>query len=360
MEIKTSAETSRVSRVPIAAWLLVCCAMVFGMIVVGGATRLTHSGLSITEWQPIVGTLPPLSESDWNIAFEKYKLTPEYQKVNAGMALDAFKGIFWWEYLHRLLGRTIGTVFLLPLIWFWVQKRLDRPLGLRLLGIFILGGMQGAMGWYMVQSGLVDDPRVSQFRLTAHLLLAFAILAAMFWTALDLLRAETGHRANEEQLPEDPRQIRIFAWCISAAVVYMITTGGFVAGIRAGFAYNTFPLMNGAFIPPEILMIEPWWKNFFYNMAAVQFDHRIGAWLLAILLPVFWWKTRSSQWSGLARASNILLLALVVQISLGISTLLMVVPVGLAATHQAGAVVLFCAALNVNNLLRRRPATPPA
>lgn len=351
---------ARSPRFAAAVWLLVCCAMVFGMIVVGGATRLTHSGLSITEWQPIVGTLPPLSDADWNVAFDKYKLTPEYQKVNAGMSLESFKGIFWWEYFHRLLGRTIGTVFLLPLIWFWARKRLDKPLGLRLLGIFVLGGMQGAMGWYMVQSGLVDDPRVSQFRLTAHLLLAFAILGAMFWTALDLLRESATSRQPAGRMPEDPRQIRIFAWYISAALVYMLATGGFVAGIRAGFAYNTFPLMNGAIVPPEIFMLEPWWKNFFYNMATVQFDHRLGAWLLAVLVPVFWWKSRSCDVAGVRGAASLLLLVIAVQITLGISTLLMVVPVWLAATHQGGAVVLFCAALNVNHLLRGAPATRPA
>lgn len=338
----------------VAAWLLLCCVMVFAIIVVGGATRLTHSGLSITEWQPIVGTLPPLSAQDWQDVFDKYKATPEYRKVNAGMSLEAFKGIFWWEYFHRLLGRTIGAVFLLPLLWFWWRGGIDASLRIRLVGIFILGGLQGAMGWYMVQSGLVDDPRVSQFRLTAHLLLAFAILAAMFWTALGLLRAdETGDTAAYP--------LRRLAWFITAVTAYMVATGGFVAGIRAGFAYNTFPLMNGSVIPPEILMLEPWWKNFFYNMATVQFDHRVGAWLLAVLVPMLWWRARGEFTTpGLRKACDMLLAALVIQIALGISTLLMVVPVGLAVTHQAGAVVLFCAALNLNHLLRRRRTTRPA
>ena len=159
------------------------------MVVVGGVTRLTHSGLSITEWQPIVGTLPPLSAADWNDAFAKYQATPEYAQVNQGMPLDAFKGIFWWEYFHRLLGRAIGVVFLLPLVWFAVRGRIPPGYALRLLAIFVLGGLQGALGWYMVQSGLIDDPRVSQLRLTAHLGLAFLIFGAMFWTALSLLRA---------------------------------------------------------------------------------------------------------------------------------------------------------------------------
>ena len=335
---------------PVAAWLLVCCVMVFGIIVVGGVTRLTHSGLSITEWQPIIGTLPPLSSEAWQATFDKYKLTPEYLQVNQGMSLDAFKGIFWWEYFHRLLGRTIGMVFLLPLLWFWWRRRIGRPLAWRLTGIFVLGGLQGAMGWYMVQSGLVDNPRVSQFRLTAHLALAFAILAAMLWTALGLLHpARAGVVAGDERRRLQSR----VGWYVTAVVCYMIVTGGFVAGIRAGFAYNTFPLMNGRVVPPEIFMLEPWWQNFFWNMATVQFDHRVGAWLLAVLVPWFWWHSRAGALDARARwALNLLLAMLVVQIALGISTLLLSVPVWLAASHQGGAVLLFAAALNLNHALR--------
>ncbi len=322
--------------------------MVFGMIVVGGATRLTHSGLSITEWQPIVGTLPPLSEADWMVAFDKYRLTPEYLQVNKGMSLDDFKGIFWWEYAHRLLGRTIGLVFLFPLLWFIGRKRVDRAMAWRLGGIFVLGGLQGAMGWYMVKSGLVDNPRVSQFRLTAHLSLAFLIFGAMYWTALGLLE-------RQPRLPSAASSgSHRLAHIILALVVWMIVTGGFVAGIRAGFAYSTFPLMNGHWIPPEIFMLEPWWKNFFYNMATVQFDHRLGAWALALLVPWFWLRTRREALPQPARlASHALLLMLAVQITLGISTLLLRVPVPLAAAHQAGAVLLFAAALSVVQALRR-------
>jgi len=338
----------------VVTWLLACCLMVFCMVVVGGATRLTHSGLSITEWQPIVGTLPPLSDADWREAFDKYRQTPEYRQVNAGMSLEAFKGIFWWEYFHRLLGRTIGVVFLLPLLWFWGRKMIGGVLAWKLAGIFVLGGLQGAMGWYMVKSGLVDDPRVSQFRLTAHLLLAFAIYAAMFWTALDLLHPAATRTADP---PRVPARLRRLGWWITAIIVYMVATGGFVAGIRAGFAYNTFPLMNGHFIPPEIWMLDPWWKNFFYNMATVQFDHRLGAWLLAFIVPWFWWQARSTPLTPRARhAAHLLLAMLVVQITLGISTLLLVVPVALAAAHQGGAVLLLTAALCVNHSLRQDPA----
>src|SRR5450631_576046 len=192
------ATTSRMTDAPraargepraVALWLLACCALVFAMIIVGGVTRLTHSGLSITEWQPIVGTLPPLTTADWNEAFTKYQATPEYAQVNRGMTLGAFKSIFWWEYFHRLLGRAIGVVFFVPLLWFAVRRRIPPGYVPRLMGIFALGGLQGALGWYMVQSGMVDDPRVSQLRLTAHLVLALIIFAAMFWNALSLLRS---------------------------------------------------------------------------------------------------------------------------------------------------------------------------
>ncbi len=336
-------------RRAVAIWLFVCCALVLAMVVVGGVTRLTHSGLSITEWQPIVGTLPPLTDADWQEAFAKYQATPEYRQVNHGMALAEFKGIFWWEYFHRLLGRAIGVAFLLPLLWFALRRELPRGFAWKLAGIFVLGGLQGAMGWYMVQSGLVDDPRVSQFRLTAHLGLALAIFAALLWAGLSIAYPRRAALASPPQ-----RAVRRFARAIAALVFVMALTGGFVAGLRAGLAYNTFPLMNGAIVPPEIFVLEPWWKNFFYNMATVQFDHRLIAWALALLVPALWWRLRTTD--GLparARTGASLLLALVaVQISLGIATLLHAVPLPLAAAHQAGAVLVFAAALNVAHALR--------
>lgn len=334
---------------PIAIWLLVCCALVFAMVVVGGVTRLTHSGLSIVEWQPIVGTMPPLGQSDWDELFEKYHQTPQYKKINVGMSLEEFKGIFWWEYFHRLLGRVIGLAFFVPFVYFLAKKAIDRPLGLKLVGIFFLGGLQGAMGWYMVKSGLVDNPHVSQYRLTAHLGLAFAIYAAMFWVALELLYP-VGTSLSSSGLGS----LRRFSTALTTLIFIMILSGGFVAGIQAGFAYNTFPLMNGHIIPPEIFMLEPWYRNFFDNMATVQFDHRLIAWILAILIPVFWFKSRKLPLSGSARlACTLLLVMLGIQISLGISTLLLVVPLALAAAHQAGAVLLLTAALWVNYQLRR-------
>src|SRR5471030_2728463 len=316
------------SRRAMAWWLLACCALLFAMVVVGGVTRLTHSGLSIVEWQPILGTLPPMNEAQWLETFGKYQLTPEYQKVNQGMSQDAFKTIFWWEYCHRLLGRVIGFVFLLPLLWFWWRGRIDRPLALKLAGIFVLGALQGAMGWYMVKSGLVDDPRVSQYRLTAHLSIALAIYATMLWTALGLLYPLARGKVTS------PAPLRRVSWIVTAVVAYMVVTGGFVAGIRAGFAYNTFPLMNGHLVPPEIFMLEPWHRNFFNNMATVQFDHRLGAWLLALLVPWFWLKARRVEVSPRARLTGHLLLGmLALQVTLGIATLLLLVPIPLAAAH---------------------------
>lgn len=336
------------SRKQVAAWLLICCALLFAMVVVGGVTRLTHSGLSIVEWQPIVGTVPPLNEAQWQETFHQYQQTPEFKLVNHKMDLEEFKGIFWWEYFHRLLGRSIGAVFLLPMLYFLARKKVDRPLGWKLAGIFMLGGLQGAMGWYMVMSGLVDDPRVSQYRLTAHLGIAFLIYAAMFRVALGLLLPEGGRPASGRV-----QSLGRFALGLTALIFVMVLSGGFVAGIRAGFAYNTFPLMNGHWIPPEIFMIEPWYLNFFNNMATVQFDHRLIAWLLAFLVPLFWWKSKQAALPGRARlACHALLAMLAIQISLGITTLLLVVPIPLAAAHQAGALTLFTVALWVGRELR--------
>ncbi len=329
-------------------WLFACCALVFAMVVVGGVTRLTHSGLSITEWQPIVGTVPPLSESAWNDAFTRYRVTPEYRDVNHGMTLREFKGIFWWEYFHRLLGRAIGVAFLLPYLWFLLRRRIPPGYAKPLAGIFVLGGLQGALGWFMVESGLVSDPRVSQFRLTAHLGLAFLIYAAMLWTGLSLMFTGRVDRGQP-----GVRRARRLAFGVAALVFAMVLSGGFVAGIRAGFAYNTFPLMQGRWVPPEIMMLSPWWKNFFWNLATVQFDHRMIAWLLALSIPYAWWQLRRSQAPLRARrGADVLVAGLAVQVSLGIATLVNVVPVPLAAMHQAGALVVFTLALNVAHALR--------
>jgi len=316
------------------------------MVVVGGVTRLTHSGLSIVEWQPLVGTVPPLSEADWQTVFEKYRQTPEYKLVNRGMSLAEFKAIFWWEYFHRLLGRLIGVVFLLPLAWFGWRGGIDRRLGWKLAGVFVLGGLQGAMGWYMVASGLVDEPRVSHLRLTAHLGLAFLILGAMLWIAFDLLFPP--HREQRSR----PGPARLAA-VVAALVFLQVLAGGLVAGIRAGKAYNTFPLMNGHLVPPETFMLDPWWLNFFNNMAAVQLDHRLLAWLLLFLVPWLWLRVRRSDAGARARlGADLLLGLLLVQFALGVWTLLAAVPVGLGAAHQGVAVLVFAAALYSVHALR--------
>lgn len=325
-------------RRSVAAWLFLCAAMVLVMVVVGGITRLTHSGLSIVEWQPLVGTLPPLSHADWEALFAKYRETPEFRLVNFDMDLAGFQTIFWWEWIHRLLGRLIGVVFLLPFLWFLLRGRLERSLAWQLAGVFVLGALQGALGWYMVASGLIDDPRVSHFRLTAHLGVALAIFAAEFWIALELL-APAGRSGRTAPLGR-------FGGAIVAVVFVMSLSGGLVAGLRAGYAYNTFPLMSGHVVPPEILMLEPWWKNFFYNMATVQFVHRSIAWLLIVLVPLLWWRALAAPLAASQRrACHLLLAVLALQVVLGIVTLLYGVPVSLGAAHQGGAVLLLAASI---------------
>ena len=325
----------------VAGWLLVCAALVFAIVLVGGVTRLTRSGLSIVEWQPLIGVLPPLSPADWEALFARYRETPEFRLVNFDMTLEGFKGIFWWEYLHRLLARGIGLVFLLPLLFFQFTKRLDRRLALKLWGIFALGALQGAMGWIMVKSGLIDDPKVNPVRLSLHLGLALAIFSAELWLALQLLSPRKG-------------KLERLSLALPFVIFAMALSGGMVAGLRAGYAYNTFPLMNGHLVPPEVLMLEPWWQNFLYNMATVQLVHRAFFWLLCILIPLAWWRTRHTL------AGNALLAAFVLQGTLGISTLLAGVPVGLGAAHQGGAVLLLAAAVWLAHATRTRVRTRPA
>jgi len=349
--MKTSVIPTQPTRnqTAIAIWLLICCALVFAMVIVGGVTRLTGSGLSIVEWQPLIGTIPPLSEQDWAMLFEKYQQIPQYALVNKDMSLDAFKGIFWWEYFHRLLGRLIGLVYFVPLVYFVVRKQVDRVLGLKLFGIFILGGLQGLMGWYMVMSGLSENIHVSQYRLTAHLGLAFVIYAAMFWVATGLLssRSTANTAASNTDSTRFLVKVRRFSLALTGLIFIMVLSGGLVAGIHAGKAYNTFPLMDGFLIPPALFVLDPWYRNFFDNITTVQFDHRLIAWLLIFLVPYFWFKAiRTAGLSASARlACHLLLLMLIIQAGLGITTLLLAVPLTFAAAHQAGAVLLFTAAL---------------
>ena len=330
----------------VAVWLLACCALVFAMVVVGGITRLTHSGLSIVEWQPLVGTVPPLNEGQWQETFRKYQATPEFRLVNRDMTLAGFKSIFWWEYFHRLLGRLIGVVFFVPLAAFVVRGRIRGPLAWKLAGVFLLGALQGAVGWYMVKSGLVDEPRVASLRLASHLGMALLIYASMLWIALGLL-APRG-------TPAAPAARRHAALLV-VLVFLMVLTGALVAAIHAGLAYNTYPKMNGAWVPPEILALAPWWKNFVYNMATVQFVHRCLAIVIALTVIALWLRLPRAGATDRARIwSDALILAVALQVGLGIATLLMRVPVPLAALHQSGAVIVFTCALGVLHSVTRR------
>jgi cytochrome c oxidase assembly protein subunit 15 len=337
-------------RKQVVGWLVVCGILVFCMIIVGGATRLTHSGLSIVEWEPIVGTIPPLNDTDWNQVFDEYKGSPEYQLINFGMSLDEFKVIFWWEYFHRLLGRLIGFVFFVPFLFFLLTRRLNAGLTGRLLGIFALGGLQGGMGWYMVASGLVDEPNVSQYRLTAHLGIAFLIFGAITWTAMSVLYP------SKTNLSVPVRSMYKTSVAVSATLFLMVLSGGFVAGLQAGLIYNTFPLMGNSLIPPNLFALTPFWTNFFDNMTTVQFDHRIIAYILAIMIPIFWFKLRRRDVSNRTKTlSNLLLGLLALQIVLGITTLIYHVPTVLGVAHQAIGSLLFITSLAVTqSIISRR------
>ena len=329
-----------------ARWLAACCALVVVMIMVGGITRLTGSGLSIVEWQPVAGVLPPLGDAQWQELFGKYQQTPEFRQRNHDMDMAGFKRIFWWEYTHRLLGRVIGVVFVVPFLWFLFKRRLDEDVAWKLGGIFLLGAVQGALGWFMVQSGLVDEPRVSSLRLAAHLGLAFVIYGAMLWVALDLVRRE--RFANTDGL-------RGRAGTMVSLVFLQVLAGALVAGIHAGKAFNTFPLMDGHFVPPDIGMLEPWWANFIHNMAGVQFTHRILAFAVALMAVGLWLEVRRDLPNARARFwSNVLLGAVALQFVLGVLTLVTGVPVNLGALHQAGAVAVFSVAIALRHALREQ------
>lgn len=322
----------------VGTWLLVCAAMVLAMVVIGGVTRLTGSGLSIVEWRPVMGFLPPLSDADWQRVFDLYRATPQYLEINAGMTLAEFRGIFWWEYIHRVWGRAIGLVFFVPFIWFVVRGHVRGRLAGRLALIFVLGGAQGALGWYMVRSGLVDVPEVSQYRLAAHLSLAFVIYAALVWTGLSLM-----FRPHATIADSAHRRVRTLAGVALGAVALTVLSGAFVAGTDAGLIFNTFPLMDGAIVPPDYF---PTAAAPFEDHATIQFHHRVLAFLSTALVVAVWWQSRWLALAPRARmAVNVLLAALAVQVALGIATLLLQVPVSLAALHQAGAVVLFTTAL---------------
>lgn len=319
------------ARRAVAIWLLAVAGMVFAIVVIGGLTRLTESGLSIVSWRPFTGWLPPLGEAAWQEVFSQYQAYPEFQKVNAWMTLADFKGIFWLEFIHRLWGRLIGLVFLLPFLWFLWRGVLDGQLKLKLSGLFVLGGLQGGLGWYMVQSGLVDRPDVSQYRLTAHLALALVIFGLALWMALGLLGGG------------GMRQHRAFGRGLGLLGLIFLTilSGGLVAGTDAGFAYNTFPLMDGDWLPAGLFAGEPAWLSAFQDPITIQWDHRWLAKLTALAVLAYGaWTAYRGVTPTQARALWLLVGAVALQVSLGVATLLSVVFIPLAAAHQAGAVVL--------------------
>lgn len=331
----------------IATWLLACCVTLLLLVMVGGATRLTGSGLSIVEWRPVTGILPPIGEHAWQAELDKYRQSPEYQKVHRGMSVQQFKTIFWFEYWHRVLARLLGVLFAVPLLWFWWRGRLPRRLHWPLLGVLALGAAQGYMGWYMVRSGLVDIPRVSPYRLAAHLSLALSIFAAMAWIALGLVWP----RKPGQRSPARP-------WLLLAAVgvVATIIMGAFVAGLRAGYIYSTFPLMDGQWIPDGLLWLQPAWLNLFENPLAVQFLHRVLAIGTLLLALAAWGMGRRDADRGRRVTLDLLATLVMLQVGLGIATLLNHVPVWLGTLHQGGAVLVLTAILAAAHMARGLPA----
>jgi cytochrome c oxidase assembly protein subunit 15 len=329
----------------VAGWLFAIAGMILLMIALGGATRLTGSGLSIMEWAPLSGTLPPLSHAEWDRLFALYREIPQYRLVNPAFGLADFQHIFWLEWIHRLFGRLIGLAFLLPAAWFWLTGRLDRRMLARLAAIFLLGGLQGAVGWFMVASGFfADSTAVSAYRLVVHLALALTLFAAVLWTGLDLAG---GHPIAA------PRLLRIGAGSTACLVAVTIVAGGFVAGIHAGLDYNSFPLMDGQWVPSGYAALHPFLRNLTENVASVQFDHRLLATLTAaVALATLCAGLRSAAARGLRARLAALGCAVVLQYGLGVATLLAVVPIDLAVAHQVGATLLLTASLVLLHPLR--------
>jgi len=332
-------------------WLIVCLFLIFAMVILGGVTRLTGSGLSMVNWHPIHGVIPPLTQEQWQEEFGHYQQSPEYQKINQDMDVEDFKSIFWFEFSHRLLGRILGLVFLIPFLYFWWRKQIRPGLTPKLIIMFCLGGFQGLLGWYMVKSGLVNNPHVSQYRLTAHLSSAILIYGFILWIILDLAR-------DKAYLPLASSSISAWRrWSIALTVLLLLTimSGGFVAGLDAGLIYNTFPLMGGEWIPQGIGALTPWYQNLFENKVTVQFDHRLLAMTSGVLLIGWYIKGRARfDEAGTTRSFKLIGMMVIIQVILGISTLLLQVPVWLGAAHQAGALLLFTVMLfNLHTLSRK-------
>jgi cytochrome c oxidase assembly protein subunit 15 len=324
----------------VSIWLWSVAALVVAMIIVGGATRLTESGLSITEWKPLLGAIPPLNDADWVTAFEKYKEIPQYHVMNSGMSLAEFKAIYWWEWGHRFLGRFIGIAFALPFVFFWFTGRLKRGSGAKFLGVLALGGVQGFIGWYMVKSGLVDRIDVSQYRLALHLTTAFLILGLLVWLALE----EWPGSAHEAAGFVTPAIRRMGAFIV-AIVVLQVVLGAFVAGLKAGFIYNTWPTMNGQWVPSDY-WTTPAYLTFFESHAASQFNHRVMAYFVVLVILAEAWLVLRSPVARRVRTTGLLLAcAVFAQVALGIATLLAHVPLELGVAHQGGGAIVFVLAV---------------
>ncbi len=342
--------STRANRRIVAAWLFTVAAMILVMIVLGGATRLTGSGLSIMEWDPLMGVLPPLSDAEWQRLFRLYQQIPQYTLVNDGFGLAGFKHIFWLEWIHRLWGRLIGLVFLVPLVWLFATARIERRLVPRLVLLFALGGLQGAVGWFMVASGFLPDATaVSPVRLVVHLALALTLYAAIVWTGLSVL---TPSRPGAPV----PGAVRVLSYICLCLVGLTIVAGGLVAGLHAGLTYNTFPLMDGHLVPDGYAAMHPLLRNLTENVAAVQFDHRLLATLtLAAVTALAICTLRG----GLPPVLSFCLSATVVlQYIIGVATLVLVVPVPLAVVHQFGAVMVLTAVLVTTHRLTRSRLAP--
>jgi cytochrome c oxidase assembly protein subunit 15 len=324
-------------RRAVGIWLLAVAALIVAMLAVGGLTRLTGSGLSITQWDPIMGAIPPMSDAAWQDAFAKYQQIPQYRLENHGMSLEGFKAIFWWEWTHRLLGRLIGFAFFVPFVWFAWTGAIARQEWPRMLLLFALGGLQGFVGWWMVESGLETRVSVSQYRLAIHLGVAVVLLGAILWTALEYLRS------RNEGTPA-----RHAKWAVGfvGLVSLQMLLGALVAGLHAGLIYNSWPMMDGRFFPEHPFAASPWWINFGENPGLAQFDHRIVGYLVAASAYLLWSWGRHAGVQGYARRSaDTVLCVMLVQVALGIFTLLWHVPIALAALHQVVAALLFCAAI---------------
>ncbi|MFO1525412.1 MAG: COX15/CtaA family protein [Turneriella sp.] len=361
-------------------WLYISATIVFAIVVIGGVTRLTRSGLSIVEWKPVSGVVPPIGEAQWQTEFDKYKQTPEYRLVNRGMTLSEFKNIFWWEFIHRIFARLVGVVFLFPFLWFLIRKHIRGALAVRLGIVFALGAFQGFLGWYMVKSGLVNDPHVSHLRLMSHLMTAVLIYAMMLMTAWGLkdpeppTSARSGSRAEAPPVPREPRTSMSsgsraeappvpreprtsmssagWAWFNVVFAFVILASGALVAGLKAGKMYNTFPLMNGQYFPQGMWGFTPALSNLTDNPIMVQFIHRNFAYAFGIVVCIQLWRARPAL--TVSHPLSLLAFAYVLQFFLGVFTLLNAVPVSLGALHQANALILFTAALHLLARTRQR------